>query len=163
MNLAEFIRKNDIKCKDGEEFGHSPEFFKIREFERSCHTITGVPFLELGTYLVRDFDVVLRGSVRERWDSREKKTKRQFFVDRTFSYPDQPDWVETIEDAVDAGQTVEQAMECMEIERQRFEFFREHDLIDTGRYWLDRKLRRCVVDKGRVVVIDSNGDEGYGR
>ena len=31
MNLTEFVRKNDIKCNDGEEFGHSPDFFKIKE------------------------------------------------------------------------------------------------------------------------------------
>lgn len=35
MNLTEFIRKNDIKCTDGEEFDHSPEFFEMKEFEKT--------------------------------------------------------------------------------------------------------------------------------
>ena len=76
MNLSEFIRKNDIKCKDGEEFDHSPEFFKIREFERTCHTISGVAFVEPEMCEVKEFDVVLKGSVRERWNKKEKKTRK---------------------------------------------------------------------------------------
>ncbi len=32
MNLSEFIRQNNIKCKDGEDFDNSPEFLKMREF-----------------------------------------------------------------------------------------------------------------------------------
>ena len=34
------------------------------------------------------------------------------------------------------------------------EFFKKFDLIDTGRYWLNRDLKRCIVDDGKVVVID---------
>ena len=111
MNLTEFIRKNNIKCKDGEEFDHSPEFFKIREFERTCHTIPGVAFVESETCEVKEFDVVLKGSVRDKWDKEEKKTKRQFFVDRTFRYPEQADGIDTIEDAVDAGKTIDEAVD----------------------------------------------------
>jgi len=157
MNLTEFIRKNDIKCKDDEEFDHSPEFFKIREFERTHHTIPGVAFVEPQTCEVKEFDVVLKGSVREKWDKKEKKIERQFFVDRTFRYPDEPDGIDTIEDTVDAGRTIDEAVESLELERQRFEFFKRYDLIDAGRYWLNRDLRRCFVDDGKVVVIDSRG------
>lgn len=157
MNLTESIRKNDIKCKGGEEFDHSPEFFKIREFERTCHKIFGVPFLEPQTYQIREFDIVLKGSVREKWDRKEKKTKRQFFVDRSFRYPKQADSIDMIEDAVDAGKTIDQALENLKLEKQRFEFFKRYDLIDAGRYWLNRDLRRCFVDDGKVVVIDSHG------
>lgn len=39
MNLAEFITKNDIRCKDGEESCHSSEFSRIRNFEKTCHVI----------------------------------------------------------------------------------------------------------------------------
>ena len=84
MNLTEFIRKNDIKCKNGEEFEHSPEFFKIKEFERTCHRIYGDPFLEPETYEVRELDVTLAGSVEEKWDEKERKTKRRFFINRSF-------------------------------------------------------------------------------
>ena len=154
MNLTEFIRKNDIKCKDGEEFNNSPEFLRMREFERTCHVIESVPFLDPETYKVKEFDVRLKGSVQEKWDRNEKKTKRQFFVDRTFRYPDLAEGLETIEDAVPAGKTIDEAAQMLEAERQRFEFFKRYDLIDTGRYWLNRDLKRCLVDDGQVIVID---------
>jgi hypothetical protein len=154
MNLAEFMRKNDIKCKDGEEFSHSPEFFKMKEFERRCHVIYGVPFVEPETYRVREFDVRLRGAVVEIWDKREKKTKRRFFVNKSFRYPDLPGDMDSIEDAVSAGKSIDEAIENLEAEGERFEFFKRFDLIDTGRYWLNRDLKRCFVDDGEVVVID---------
>ena len=131
MNLTEFIRKNDIQCKDGEEFDHSPEFFKMQEFERTCHTVFAVPFLEPQTYEIKEFDVVLKGSVREKWDRKEKKTKRQFFIDRTLRYPKRADCIDAIEDAVDAGKTIDQALESLELEKQWFEFFKRYDLIDA--------------------------------
>ena len=31
---------------------------------------------------------------------------------------------------------------------------KRYDLIDAGRYWLNRDLKRCLVDDGKVVVID---------
>jgi hypothetical protein len=154
MDLTEFIRKNDIKCSDGEEFAFSPDFFKIKEFERTCHMIYGVPFLEPETYVVKEFDVKLSGAVVEKWNKKEKKTKRRFFVNRSFKYPDLPGDVDTIDDAVPAGKTIDEAVESLEVERQRFEFFKRYDLIDTGRYWLNRELKRCWVDDGKVVVID---------
>jgi hypothetical protein len=113
--------------------------------------------VEPQTCEVKEFDVVLKGSVREKWDKKEKKIERQFFVDRTFRYPDEPDGIDTIEDTVDAGRTIDEAVESLELERQRFEFFKRYDLIDAGRYWLNRDLRRCFVDDGKVVVIDSRG------
>jgi hypothetical protein len=154
MNLTEFIRKNDIKCKDGEEFSHSPEFFKMKEFERACHTVCGVPFLEPETYRVREFDVTLAGSIEEKWDKCEKKTKRRFFVNRSFRYPDLPGDIDVIEDVVPAGKSIDETIEMFDMEKERFEFFKRYDLIDTGRYWLNRDLKRCLVDEGRVVVID---------
>lgn len=154
MNLTEFIRKNDIKCKDGEEFDHSPEFFKMKEFEKTRHVISVVPFLEPETYRIREFDVMLTGFVQEKWDKNEKKTKRRFFINRSFTYPDLPEDCETIEDSVVVGKTIDEAIESLEAERQRFEFFRRYDLINTGRYWLNRDLKRCLVDEGKVVVID---------
>jgi hypothetical protein len=154
MNLTEFVRKNDIKCKDGEEFSHSPEFFKMKEFEKTCRTIYAVPFLEPGTYEVKGFDVILTGFIEEKWDKKSKKTKRKFLVNRSFTYPDLPEDFETIEDSVDAGKTIDEAIEAMEAERQRFEFFKKFDLIDTGRYWLNRDLKRCIVDDGKVIIMD---------
>jgi hypothetical protein len=154
MNLTEYIRKNDIKCKDGEEFSHSPEFFKLKEFERTRHVIHGVPFVEPETYEVKEFEVRLTGAVVERWDKREKKTKRRFFVNRLFRYPDLPGDIDTIEDAVAAGKAVDEAIEMLEMEKERFAFFKRYDLIDTGRYWLNRDLKRCLVDDGKVVVTD---------
>ena len=154
MNLTEFIRKNDIKCKDGEEFGHSPEFLKMKEFENTCHITYGVLFLEPETYKVKEFDVMLTGFIQEKWDKNEKKTKRRFFINRSFTFPDSPENFETIEDSVVVGKTIDEAIESLEAERQRFEFFKRHDLIDTGRYWLNRDLKRCLVDDGKVVVIE---------
>jgi len=58
------------------------------------------------------------------------------------------------QDAVPAGKTIDEAIEMLEAERQRFEFFKRYDLIDTGRYWLNRDLKRCLVDDGQVIVID---------
>ena len=97
MNLAEFIRKNDIKCVDGAEFDHSPGFYKMQQFEKTCYSIYGVPFLEPETYVVKEFDIHLAGFIKEKWNKAERKTKRQFFVNRSFTYPDMPDEVETIE------------------------------------------------------------------
>lgn len=154
MNLTEFVRKNDIKCKDGEEFDHSLEFFKMKQFEKTCHAIYRVPFLEPETYKVKEFDVILTGFIKEKWDKREKKTKRRFFIDRSFKYSDVPDEFDIIEDDVSAGRTIDEAMEMLECEKERFEFFKRYDLIDTGRYWLNRNLKRCLVDDGRVIVID---------
>jgi len=154
MSLTAFIIKNDIKCKDGEEFSHSPDFFKMKEFERACHTIYGVPFLEPETDEVREFDVTLTGAVVERWDKREKETKRRFFVNRSFKYPSTEGGLDTIEDAVPAGKSIDEAIEMFDMEKGRFESFKRFDLIDTGRYWLNRDLKRCLVDDGKVVVID---------
>ena len=84
----------------------------------------------------------------------ERRRKRQFFVNRSFTYPDTPDDFDTIEDSVSAGKTVDEAIEMMVCERHRFEFFKRYDLIDTGRYWLNRDLKRCLIDDGEVVVID---------
>jgi hypothetical protein len=154
MNLTEFVRLNNIKCKDGEEFSNSPEFFKMKEFERACHMIYSVPFLEPETYEVKEFDVVLTGLIEEKWDKKEKKTKRKFFVNRSFRYPDLPGDIDVIEDAVPAGKSINEVIEAIEAERQRFEFFKRYDLIDTGRYWLNRDLQQCLVDDGKVVVID---------
>jgi hypothetical protein len=155
MNLTEFIRQNDIKCVDGSDFEHSPEFFQIRQFEQTCHTIRGVLFIEREMYEVKEFDVVLKGSVQEKWDRKDKKTKREFFIDRTFRYPGLSEGLESIEDAVPAGKSIDEALASLEEERERFEFFKRYDLIDAGRYWLNRKLKRCFVEDGRVVVMDS--------
>ena len=154
MNLTEFIRKNDIRCMDGEEFGHSPEFFRMKEFERTCHTIYGVPFLEPETYTVREFNVSLTGSIKERWDEKERKINRWFFVNRSFRHTDGVPGLEAIEDAVAAGKSIDEAIEMFEIEKERFEFFKRYDLADAGRYWLNRDLKRCLVDDGKVVVIE---------
>jgi hypothetical protein len=154
MNLTEFIRKNDIKSKDGEEFSHSPEFFRMKEFERACHTVYGVPFLEPETDKVKEFDVRLTGAIVERWDKKEKKTKRQFVVNRSFRHPGLPGDIDVIEDAVPAGKGIDEAIEMFEMEKERFEFLKRYDLIDTGRYWLNRGLKRCLVDEEKVVVID---------
>lgn len=154
MNLAEFIEANGIKSVEGEAFEHSPEFWRMREFERTWHEIRGVLFLDPETYEVRESHVVLKGSVEEKWDKKQKKTKRRFFVDRTFKHPDLPERCEDIEDTVAAGKTIGEAIEVLEAERRRFEFFERYELIDTGRYWLNKDLKRCVVDDGRVVVID---------
>lgn len=154
MNLTEFIRKNDIKSKDGAEFDHSPEFFKMKEFENTCHLIYNLPFLEPETYKVKEFDVMLTGFIHEKWDKNEKKTKRRFFINRSFTYPDLPEDCETIEDSVVVGKTIDDAIKSLEAERQRFEFFKRYDLINTGRYWLNRDLKRCLVDEGKVVVIE---------
>ena len=153
MNLTEFVRRNDIKCKDGEEFSHSPEFFRMKEFERARHKIYGVPFLEPETYMVREFDVILTGSIEEKWDKREKKTKRRFFINRSFTCRNSADGFDVIEDAVSAGGNIEEAVQMLDIEKDRFEFFKRYDLIDTQRYWLNRDLKRCLVDGGRVVVM----------
>jgi len=154
MNLSEFIRRNDIKCKDGEEFSHSPEFFRMKEFEKTCHNIYAVPFLEPETYKIKEFDVVLTGFIEEKWNKQFKETKRRFFINRLFTHPDLPEDFETIEDSVDAGKTIDEAIEAMEAERQRFEFFKKFDLIDTGRYWLNRDLKRCIVDDEKVIILD---------
>jgi hypothetical protein len=154
MNLAEFIRKNDIKCTDGAEFDHSPDFHKIKQFENTCHEIRKVPFLEPETYIIKEFDIQLAGSVAEKWDKTQKKTKRQFFINRSFTCLDRPDELEAIEDSCPAGKTIDEAMEALESEKQRFEFLSKFDLIDTGRYWLNRDMKRCLVIDGQVIVID---------
>ena len=160
MNLVEFIRHNSIQSVDGEEFSHSPEFFRMRQFEQTCHTIRGVPFLEPEMYEVRDFDVVLQGFVQEKWDRRARKTKRQFFIDRSFRYPGSPTDLDHVEDAVPAGSSIDEAIALLEAERGRFEFFQRYDLIDDGRYWLNRQRQRCIVEDGRVVVMDLEHDGG---
>ena len=153
MDLTEFIRKNDIKCKDGEKFNNSPEFFKMKEFEKICHRIDRVPFLDTETYMVKEFDVTLTGEIKEKWNEKERKINRRFFVNRTFRHLEVPGF-ESIEDAVDAGKSINEAMEMFKTEKERFGFFKRYDLIDTGRYWLNRELKRCLVDDGKVVVID---------
>jgi len=139
MNLTEFIRQNDIKCNDGEEFSNSPEFFKMKDFERTFHMIYGVPFLDPETYEIKDFDVMLTGSIQEQWVRNEKKTKRGFFVNRSFMCPELPEDVASIDDSVVAGKTIDEAIEMSEGERQRFESFKQYDLIDTGRYWVTKQ------------------------
>jgi len=126
----------------------------MKEFEKTCHIIYTVPFLEPGTYKVKEFDVMLTEFVQERCDKQLKKTKRKFFINRSFTYPNLPEDFETIGDSVDAGRTIDEAIESIKAERQRFEFFKRFDLIDTGRYWLNRGLKRCIVDDGKVVIID---------
>lgn len=154
MNLVEFIRKNDIKAVDGVDFDHSPDFEKMKAFERKAYRIPGVPFIMPETYKVGEFEVRLQGRIREKWNSREKQTKRQFFVDRAFRYPDLPAELDPIEDSVPAGKTIDEALECLQSEVERFLFFRRYDLIETQRYWLNRDLKRCIVDEGKVVVME---------
>jgi len=153
MNLVEFIRKNDIKAKDGVDFDHSPDFAKMKAFEREAYRIPGVPFLMPETYKVGEFEVRLRGRIHEKWSKREKQTKRQFFVDRFFWYPDLHEELTPIEDSVAAGKTIDEALECLQNEVGRFLFFRRYDLIEMQRYWLNRDLKRCIVDEGKVVVM----------
>jgi len=43
-----------------------------------------------------------------------------------------PEHFETIEDSEDAGGAVDETIASLEAERQRFEFFKRYDLIDTG-------------------------------
>lgn len=97
---------------------------------------------------------MLTGFIQEKWAKKLKKTKRKFFINRSFTYPDLTEDFEAIEDSVDTGKAVDGAIESLEAERQHFEFFKRYDLIDTGRYWLNRDLKRCLVDDGEVVVID---------
>ena len=41
------------------------------------------------------------------------------------------------------------------LEKRRYlEFFEMYDLIDTRRYWLNRYINSCLVDDGKIVVID---------
>lgn len=154
MNLVEFVRKHDIKCTEGAEFEHSPDFERMKAFERKAYRIPGVPFIAPETYKVGEFEVRLRGRIQEKWSKRDRRTRRQFFVDRFFHYPDVPEELTPIEDSVPAGKTIDEALECLRNEMERFLFFRRYDLIDTGRYWLNRDLKRCVVDEGKVVVMD---------
>lgn len=154
MKLTEFIRQNDIKSTDGGAFDDSPEFFKVREFERTCHRIDGVPFLDPQTHTVRELDVTLSGYVQEQWNPFEKKTKQRFFVNRSFRAPDSSPDSQTIDDSVVAGRNIDEAIGILDEQKERFEFFKRYDLIDTGRYWLNRDLKRCLVDEGKVIVID---------
>ena len=154
MNLTEFVRENNIKCIDGVEFNHSPEFYKMKQFEQKCYRINDVPCLIPDIYEVRTFDVRLKGEVKEKWDNGQKKTKQQFFINRSFRYPGLYDDFGTIEDAVEAGKTIDEAAEFLQSEIERFLFFRRYDLIDNGRYWLNRDLKRCLVEDGKIIVID---------
>jgi hypothetical protein len=86
--------------------------------------------------------------------TRQKITKRQFFINRSFINTDIQDEFETIEDSCLAGKTIDDAIAAIEAEKNRFEFFKRFDLIDTGRYWLNRDLKRCLVDDEQVIVID---------
>ena len=154
MNLSEFLKENDIKNVDGIEFYPGTDFYKMKQFEQKCYRINDIPCLIPDTYEVSKFDVRLRGEVKEKWDNRQKKTKRQFFVNRSFRYPGLYDDFDTIEDAVEAGKTIDEATEFLKSEIERFLFFRRYDLIDNGKYWLNRDLKRCLVDNGQVIVID---------
>jgi hypothetical protein len=154
MNLTEFIKGNDIESVDGIDFYPGTDFYKMKQFERRRYRIDGIPCLIPETYEVRTFDVRLRGEVREKWDNWQKKMKRQFFINRSFRYPGLYDNFSTIEDAVEAGKTIGQAVEFLQNEIERFLFFRRYDLIDNGRYWLNRDLKRCLVDSGQVIVIN---------
>lgn len=59
-------------------------------------------------------------------------SKRRVFIHRSFTSPDLPEHFETIEDSEDAGGAVDETIASLEAERQRFEFFKRYDLIDTG-------------------------------
>ena len=76
--------------------------------------------------------MTLTGEIKERWDKKERKTKRRFFVNRTFKYPDEEHGQDIIEDAVDAGKSIDEAVQMFEIGKECFEFFNRYDLIDTG-------------------------------
>jgi len=154
MNLAEFIRRNDIKSVDGVDFHPGTDFYMMKQFGQKCYRINDIPCLIPETYGVRTFDVRLRGEVKEKWDSQQKKTKQQFFINRSFRYPGLYDDFGTIEDAVEAGKNIDEAVEFLQSEIERFLFFRRYDLIDNGRYWLNRDLKRCLVNDGQVIVID---------
>ena len=67
---------------------------------------------------------------------------------------DLPRDMDAIEDAVPAGKSIDEAVQMFDMEKERFEFFKRYDLIDTGRYWLNRELKRCLADDGKVVVVD---------
>jgi hypothetical protein len=56
------------------------------------------------------------GFIQEKWDKNEKKTKRRFFINRSFTYLDLPGDFETIEGSVDVGKTIDEAVESLETE-----------------------------------------------
>jgi len=154
MNLTEFIKEKDIKSVDDIDFHPGTDFYRMKQFEQKRYRIDGIPCIIPETYEVRTFDVRLRGEVKEKWDNWQKKTKRQFLINRSFRYPGLYDDFSTIEDAVEAGKNIDEAVECLQSEIERFLFFRRYDLIDNGRYWLNRDLKRCLVDDGQVIVVD---------
>lgn len=72
--------------------------------------IYDVPFLEPETYKVKKFDVMLTGFTKEKWDKNKIKTKRDFFINRSFTCPDLLEDLETIEDSVVIGKTIDEAI-----------------------------------------------------
>jgi len=109
---------------------------------------------------LRKFDIALSGRIEEGRDARTRRTTRQFLVSRCFRHPGSPEGPEEIEDAVPAGSSIDEAVKVLIAEKDRFEFFRRYDLIDTGRYWLNRNLERCFVVDGQVIKAD--GGEAHG-
>jgi hypothetical protein len=126
----------------------------MKMFEQKCYRINNIPCLIPETYEVSTFDVRLRCEVKDKWDSQQNKTKRKFIINRSFKYPGLYDDFDTVEDAVEAGKSIDEAVEFLQCEIERFLFFRRYDLIDNGRYWLNRNLQRCLIDNGKVVVLD---------
>ena len=154
MNLVEFIRKNDIQARDGSDFDVTPEFRAMKAFERKAYSIKAVPFLDAETDRPSTFDVRLQGRMSERWHKKKRRTVRRLYVDRTFRYPGLEGDSTEIDDSVEAGSTLDEAVQCLGCEIERFLFFKRYDLIDYGRYWLNRDLKRCLVLDGEVVVLD---------
>lgn len=99
---------------------------------------------------------MLKGSVQEKWDRNEKKTKRRFFVNRTFRYPDLPESLEAIEDAVPAGKTIDEAIEMLEAEKQRFEFFKRYNTTrDDARGTKDVHRLSSIVHRISMMAKSS--------
>jgi hypothetical protein len=72
--------------------------------------IYDVPFLEPETYIVKKFDVMLTGFIQEKWGKNKIKTKRDFFINRSFTYPDLSEDLEAIKDSVVIGKTIDEAI-----------------------------------------------------
>lgn len=108
-------------------------------------------------YLLDDYaekivkcSLALSGAIKSEFKKSEKKWIDKFLVCRDWQFDSQPD---TTEDAV-VFESLEDGIEGILDEYWHYKFLAKHKLIETRKYLLNLRLKRVIVDEGKIIEID---------
>ena len=154
MNLAEFISKENIPSVDGIPYQKSDDELLKEKLEDLLFMTDGVPQLNEETDKIIYVNWLSSISVIDKWNRKEKKNKRKFFIFRSIIF--EHDNNTAFQDEFE----VKDEMEAIEyiIESHGFQnFLKYNKLIFDGRYLMNFNFKRVIYLDGKIQSLD--GDE----